>query len=327
MKDFYSVLGVNKGANDDEIKKAYRRLAKQHHPDVNKGDAAAEERFKEISEAYNVLSDKEKRKQYDMFGSGSFQGGFDPSQYGGQGFRWQAQQGPGSRQYSTGGSGAQGFDGIDLGDIFGDLFNMGGFNRSTGKKRPKAREKSRESIKGTDTYTNIEIDFREAINGTSKQMSIQRGDHIDKITVKIPAGVDNGSKVRIKGKGHSGQMGGNAGDLYLNIRIKPDKTFWREGADLFCEVPISIYESVLGSKIDVPTLSGSASMKIPSSTESGQKFRLKGKGAPILGKKGNGDQFVIIKIVPPPKLDKETKRIFEELNGSVGYDPRGWISC
>jgi len=323
MKDYYQILGLSKGASDAEIKKAYRRLAKQYHPDVNKGAKGAEDRFKEISEAYSVLSDKEKKKQYDMFGSGAFHGGFDPS----QGYRWspQGEDQQGYRYYtSSQGPGQQNFEGFgDLGDIFGELFNMGGFTHPGGRKRPKGQAyKKAAKVKGGDTYTTLDVSFEEAIKGTSKKMSIQRDGKVDNITVKIPAGVDNGSRVRIKGKGHQGQNGGKPGDLYLNVRVKPHKTFWREGEDLFVEVPISIFESIFGGKIDVPTLSGSAKMTIPSETDGGQKFRLKGKGAPKLGKKGKGDQYVIVNIVPPKKINKETKQLLEDLAENAAYNPR-----
>lgn len=325
MKDYYQILGIPRGASDTEIKKAYRRLAKQYHPDVNKGDNAAEERFKDISEAYSVLSDKEKRKQYDMFGSGAFQGGFDPSQAGG-GFKWTSSEGPGGYRVYTSREGPGGFEGFgDLGDIFGDLFGMGGFTRQTGRKRPRARTRSKAQAgpqKGGDTYATFEVDFDEAVHGASKKMSIKRGEKVDNITVKIPAGVDNGSKVRIKGKGHPGAMGGEPGDLYLNIKVKPHKNFWREGSDIFVDVPISIYEAVLGGKIEVPTIDGSARMTIPAGTSSGQKFRLKGKGTEQPGKKGRGDQYAIIQVIPPDRLDSESKKLVEDLQKKAPYNPR-----
>lgn len=326
LKDYYQILGVSRGASGSEIKSAYRRLAKQYHPDLNKGDKGAEEHFKDISEAYSVLSDQKKRKQYDMFGSAGFQGGFDPSQFTGGG--WQGGEAPGGFKWYSGTTGG-GFEGFgDLGDIFGDLFNMGGFSRAAGRKRPqggdaRAREEP-QSANGGDTYTTFEISFEDAIRGMSTKMSIQRADEVDKITVKIPAGVDNGSKIRIKGKGHPGQRGGRPGDLYLNIRVKPHRIFWREGADIYVEVPISVYEAILGGKVEVPTIDGSARMTIPPGTSSGQRFRLKGKGAPILDKKGRtGDQYAVIQIVPPKDMDSETKRLFEDLAKKSPYNPRG----
>lgn len=330
MKDYYQILGVPKGSSDTEIKKAYRRLAKQHHPDVNRGDKGAEEKFKDISEAYSVLSDPEKRKQYDMFGTGGFHG-FDPSGAA-HGYQWSSQEGPdGVRFYSSTGPG--GFEGFgDLGDIFGELFNMGGAKRAAGRKRPRedaykayeqAARQQTGKIDGGDTYTTFEISFEDAIRGVSTKLSIQRDDKVDHITVKIPAGVDNGSKVRIKGKGHPGQRGGKTGDLYLNIRVKAHKIFWREGADIYVDVPISVYEAVLGGKVDVPTLSGNVRMTIPAGTASGQKFRLKGKGAPVLGKKTTGDLYAIIQIVPPKAMDADTKHLFEDLSQKSPYNPRG----
>ena len=322
MKDYYQILGVPRGAADDEIKRSYRRLAKQYHPDVNKGDKAAEERFKGISEAYSVLSDKEKRKQYDMFGSGAFQGGFDPSQAYRE-YKWSTGDGPEGFRYNAS-EGGQGFDGVDLGDIFGDIFGMGGMNRQAGRKGPGQRARPKTGpVKGTDTFLSLDVDFKEAITGMSTRLSIMRGESVDKITVKIPAGVDNGSKVRVSGKGHPGLNGGPPGDLYLNIRVRSDKIFWREGADIFTELPISIYEAILGAKVDVPTIDGSAKMTVPSGTASGQKFRLKDKGAPVLGKKGTkGDQFVIVRIVLPEKIDSETKKVVEELAKKYPYNPR-----
>lgn len=328
MKDYYQILGLSRGAPEEEIKRAYRRLAKQYHPDVNKGDRTAEEKFKEISEAYSVLSDPEKKKQYDMFGSGAFHGGFDSSE-GFQGFRWQTSDRPGGAKcytYTTDGLGGVEWPDLgNLGDIFGDLFGFGGFTRPSSKRRSKGRYTEYEGPQpkdGGDTYTNLEISFEEAVSGTETRMSIQRDDKVDRITVKIPAGVDNGSKVRVKGKGHPGINGGRPGDLYLNIRVRPHKTFWREGADIYCEVPISIYESIFGGKITVPTLSGSATMTVPPGTSGGQKFRLKGKGAPLIGKGGKGDQYVIVNVVPPKEMEPETRKILEELSRRSPYNPR-----
>ena len=311
MKDYYQVLGVPRGASADEIKKSYRRLAKQHHPDVNRGDKGAEEKFKDISEAYNVLSDPEQRRKYDMFSQGGF-GGAGP---GPGGFNW---------QYT--GGGPQGFDSRgadfgDLGDLFGELFNMGGVRR---KPRPEwGRAAGPEApVNGHDTYADVEIGFEEAVSGTERKISIRRGDKVERLTVKVPAGVDNGSRVRIAGKGQPGFGGGSSGDLYLRIHVSPHPDFWREGADVYTEVPITIYDAVLGAAVEVPTLGGHASMKVPQGTEGGQKFRLKGKGTPRLGEKGKGDQYVIVKIVPPRSMSSEERKIFEELAKNHPYDPK-----
>lgn len=224
-----------------------------------------------------------------------------------------------------GGAGPE-FDFGNLGDIFGELFNMGGVNRkkSTRQQQWYAPEEGPaiKPQKGKDLYTDVEIDFMDAINGTSRKMSIRRENRVENITVKIPAGVDNGSKVRVSGKGQGGINGGDDGDLFLRIQVKPHPTFWREESDIYVEVPITIYEAVLGGKINVTTLTGTASMKINPGTASGQKFRLKGKGVGKLTAKGTGDLYVIIKIVPPEKIAKEFKEKIEELSKSNPYYPR-----
>lgn len=306
MKDYYQVLGVARGATEAEIKKAYRRLAKQYHPDVNKGDKQAEERFKEISEAYNVLSDTDQRKKYDMFGEA--QTGAGP---GFGGFQWQ--------------SGGAAPDMGDLGDLFSELFNMGGVRRG-----PKTRARgfgfggeSERPVNGQDTYADIDITFEEAVAGAERKISVRRGDRTEKLTVKIPAGVDNGSKVRIAGKGQEGFGGGRAGDLYLRIHVSPHPFFWREDADIYTEVPITIYDAVLGTTVDVRTIDGSARMKVPSGTASGQKFRISGRGAPVLGKKGKrGDQYVIVSIVPPHNLTSGAREAFEMMARQYPYEPK-----
>ncbi len=322
MKDFYQILGVPRGASEDEIKKAYRRLAKQYHPDVNRGDKQAEERFKEISEAYNVLSDPDHRKKYDMFGQGApFGGGFGGGEGAPGGFRWEWS--PGAGQAGAKGRGAP--DMGDLGDLFGELFNMGGVRRgaySQGWGRP-SRAGYEEALDGQNTTADVEISFDEAIEGTERKIQVKRGDKVEKLTVKIPAGVDNGSKVRIAGKGQPGFGGGASGDLYLVVRVTPHPKFWREGADVYTEAPITIYDAILGASVEVPTLSGSARMKIPAGTGSGQKFRMASKGAPLLGKKGKrGDQFVIVKIVTPKHLTSDAVKAFEEMAKKFPYEPR-----
>lgn len=339
MKDYYQILGVPRSATDDEIKKSYRRLAKQYHPDVNKGSKAAEEKFKDISESYNVLSDPKQRKQYDMFGQAG--PGFDPGQWAGQGGApggagWPGGAGAWSSDdgvhytYSTGNAGDMG----DLGDIFGDLFGLGGFRRGArGRPGGSSRARPRWSpddagytagmpVDGGDVSATVEIDFMAAVHGTQQALSIQRGGKTEKIQVKIPAGVDNGSRVRIAGKGNPGQNEGKTGDLYLIIQVKPHPEFWREGADIYIDVPITIYTATLGGSIEVPTLSGSAKMKIPSGTHSGQRFRLPGKGAPILGKKGTGDQYAVIQIAPPSPVDPQVKSALEGLAESHPYTPK-----
>jgi curved DNA-binding protein len=314
MKDFYQVLGVPRSASQDDIKKAYRRLAKQYHPDVNKGNKEAEDRFKEISEAYNVLSDSEQKKKYDMLGQA-----YDRASTG----NWQDFSGfrqGGGNQQDFGGYNFEGFG--DLGDMLKDLFEMGGMKRGSAYKYQTQNQQRQPAVDGQDIISDIEITFEEAVSGTERSISIRRENKNEKLTVKIPAGVDNGSKVRIPGKGQLGFGGGKSGDLFLRVHVTPHKKFWREGFDIYTELPISIYDAVLGGKIDVPTLDGNAKMNIPSGTSSGQKFRIKGKGSPIIGKKGSkGDFYVIVQIVPPSKLNSEEKRIFEDLAVKYSYKP------
>lgn len=313
MKDFYQTLGIARTANEDEIKKAYRRLAKKYHPDVNKGDKQAEERFKEISEAYNVISDPEQRKKYDMFGAAGV--GHDAGPGAGPGgFRWQWKGG----QQPDFGEGNMG----DLGDLFSELFTMGGVRRGPSSQAWGRGGRREEAVNGHDTYSDVEITFEEAVSGMEQKISVKRGDRVEKLTVKIPAGVDNGSKVRISGKGQPGFGGGKSGDLYLHIHVKPHPIFWREDADVYSEIAITIYDAVLGNHVDVQTLDGTARMKIPAGTSSGQKFRIAGKGAPVLGKKGKcGDQFVIVKIVPPKNLAGDAQKVFESLAKEYPYKP------
>ncbi len=315
MKDYYQMLGVARNASEDDIRKAYRRLAKQYHPDVNKGDAKAEERFKEISEAYNVLSDPKQRQQYDMF-SGAYGGGARPG-----GFRWEAGPGFSAEDFARAGGRVDFGDFGDLGDLFSELFTMGGVRRGP-YQQAWGGKRTREAVNGQDTIADVDINFEEAIEGTERKLSVKRGDKVEHLTVKIPAGVDNGSRVRVAGKGQPGFGGGKSGDLYLHVRVAQHPTFWREGADIYVEVPITIYQAVLGDRIEVPTLRGAKHLKVPAGTEGGKKFRIANEGAPVLGKKGKrGDLYVIVKIVPPKKVPSALKKSLEDLAAEYPYSP------
>lgn len=308
MKDYYQILGVPRTAKQEEIKKVYRRLAKQYHPDLHKGDKQAEERFKDISEAYDILGDPEKRGKYDQFG------------------QWSERTGGGGayRQY-TWSSGGEGPGFGDLGDIFEDLFGMAGFGarrRSRTEESPfRDRSRQAEQAVARDLHYTMDIDFLESVNGTEAKISVNRGGKQERINVKIPAGVHEGSKIRLAGKGEQGIMG-NKGDLYITLKIKPHPYFRREGDDIYMDLPITLSEAILGTELKVPTISGHVSLKIPAGTSSGSRLRLKGRGAPRQKKSGRGDQYVIPKIVLPPKISENEEQLAREIADKSTYDPR-----
>ena len=356
-KDYYEVLGVDKNASQDEIKSAFRKLAKKYHPDINK-EEGAEAKFKEIGEAYAVLSDEQKRKQYDQFGSAAFENGAGGSGFGGfNGFQ-----------------GFGGFEDIDLGDIFdeilGQQFGFGG-RRNSAKNRPQ---------KGNDTLVKIVLDFEEAVFGCKKDIKLDLDEECDEckgkggfdektcptcqgtgrvvtearsifgyiqqqsacsncngtgktyekmcssckgkghviknktISVDIPAGVDNGSELRITGKGSHGYNGGENGDIYIQFKVKEHPLFVREEYDIYLDLPITITEAVLGCKKEIPTLYGNLVIQIDSGTQNNTKLRIKGKGieSPRTNKKG--DMYVIINVMVPEKLDRKQKELFKELD-------------
>jgi curved DNA-binding protein len=299
-KDYYKILGVDRNAEEKEIKKAYRKLARQHHPDVNPGDKAAEERFKDINEAYEVLSDPEKRRKYDQLGSSWQQWqrtGRDPS-----GFDW-------SQWFSGAQPGGVRVEYRDLGDL-GDLFGGGGFSdffQSVfgGMGAPQARPR-----RGQDYTQPVEITLEEAFQGASRM--IQKDGR--RLEVKIPPGVRTGSKVRVAGEGSPGIAGGTSGDLYLEVMVLPHSVFEREGDDLRCEVPVNLYTAVLGGEVKVPTLSGDVMLKIPPETQGGRTFRLRGKGMPNLrNPKKRGDLYARLRVQTPQRLSKREKELFREL--------------
>ncbi|MGD9347049.1 MAG: molecular chaperone DnaJ [Candidatus Aminicenantes bacterium] len=358
--DYYKILGVDKKATTSEIKKAYRKLARKYHPDLNPGDKTAEKKFKEIQEAYSVLSDPKKRSQYDQFG---FVGDIPPG----------AQQQAYSNSF-------QGFDFTDFGsssfrDFFENIFS--GAQRRT---HPQV-------TKGEDLHYRMKISFNDAIKGLqtriqltrmvactvcggkgytqhsgqticsvckgSGQSQMQRGamrfatvcqacggtgvspgaecsschgrgatQKTELINVRIPPGVDTGSKVRIPGKGNTGMNGGPYGDLYISIEVDPHSFFKRQGSNIYVHVPITITEATLGAKIEVPTLQGKTTIRIPPGTKSGQKFRLRSKGAPSAGKKALGDQFVEVFIVPPSFENERIRELMREIEKISRQNPR-----
>jgi molecular chaperone DnaJ len=347
-KDLYGALGVAKGASADEIKKAYRKLARQYHPDTNPGDASAEERFKEVQHAYDVLSDPEKRKAYDQFGSSDGRAGFDP-----RGFNFED-------AFNVGDLG-------DLGDVFGGLFGRG---RGGQQQRSRAERGAdleaqvnlsfEDSLKGLETRIPVDVETAcrdcggsGAKPGTSPKICPEcrgrgvtsesqglfalsqpcprcrgngtviedpcprcRGTGRERRTkryaVKIPAGVKDGTRIRLKGKGEPGVTGGPPGDLHVVTRVADSPVYERRGADLVVDVPVSLADAALGTEVDVPTPEGAVSMKVPAGSEHGKLLRIKGRGAPKL-KGGKGDVLARLRLQVPKKLNKKQRELYEEL--------------
>lgn len=370
-QDYYQRLGVKRGATADELRKAYRRLARRYHPDVNPGDKSAEEKFKQIQEAYDVLSDPKKKKMFDQFGFYSEQ--FKPG----------AGPGPGTGGFDFGGfdfgEGAGGAGG-GFRDIFSDLFS-----RFTGGG---AGEPSREPRRGDDLEYEVEIGFWDSIRGTVRKLTVSRLDacsacnstgatgapttcpacqgrgtvtqqtgrmrfnltctrchgsgrtrilckhcqgegrlaRAETLEVRIPAGVANGSRVRVPGKGNAGANGGPAGDLYIITQVHPHEFFERRGDDIHTIVPITVSEAALGARIEVPTIDGRALLKVPAGTQSGQRFRLREKGAPSARTPTRrGDQYVEVRIVLPRVLDQRQKQMLQDFSKLTRDDPRAEI--
>ena len=363
-RDYYEVLGVSRGASEDEIKKAYKKMARKYHPDLNPGDKSAEEKFKEVNEAYEVLSDADKKARYDQyghagvdpnFGAGGFGGGFDGS-----------------------------FDFGDLGDIFGSFFGGGfGGGRRTNPNAPQRGESIRMSIA---------ISFEEAAFGCEKAVTVERYETCDTchgngcapgtspevcpdchgtgtvqvrrqtpmgvfatsspcpkcggkgriihqpckdcrgsgmvrkkktIQASIPAGIDNGQTISIRGQGNAGKNGGPAGDLLITITVRPHELFRREGTSVLCEAPITFTQAVLGAELEIPTIDGKVKYTLPEGTQSGTTFRLKGKGIPSINGRGRGDQYVTVYIETPKNLNKEQEEAlkkFAETMGESNYE-------
>jgi molecular chaperone DnaJ len=359
VKDLYEILGVSKSASRDEIKKAYRKLARKHHPDNNPGDTEAEERFKEVQGAYDVLSDPEKRKQYDQLGSRVFSG------MGGRGgnYQWSGNLG-------------------DLGDL-GDLSDLlGGMFGGTGTRRSSARARTRQT-RGRDVEVAVNLSFEDSLKGVTTKIPVElettcstcagtgaepgttpqicpecrgrgvtaedqgffafstpcprcggNGTVVEKpcrkcggsgrerrtkrYTVKIPAGVRDGTQIRLKGKGEAGVAGGPAGDLIVTTRVAPSPLFERKGSDLVVDVPVGYATAALGGEVEVPTPEGPVSLKVPGGTESGKLFRIRGRGAPKLNGGGKGDVLARVRIAVPKRVNKRERELLEELRKVTG---------
>lgn len=359
-RDYYEVLGVSKGASDDEIKKAYRKLAKQYHPDLNPDDKTAEAKFKEVNEAYEVLSHKEKRAKYDQFGHA----GVDPNFGAGGGF---------------GGGFGTDFGDIDLGDLFGSFFG-GGFGGSTRRANPNAPKK------GASLRASITIDFKDSIFGCEREINLNRTEQCDvchgtgcepgttaevcpdckgagqvriqrgggafsfsttqtcprcrgtgkiihqpckachgegqvrrskKITVSIPAGIDDGQAISLRGQGNGGLNGGPAGDLIIAVSVRPDPRFQREGNDLYLEQPITFTQAALGAELQIDTVDGKVKYSMPAGTQTGTTFRLRGKGVPSVNGRGRGDQYVTVHVTVPTSLTKEQREALERFDDAM----------
>jgi len=309
-EDYYQVLGVSRNATQAEIQKAYRELARKHHPDMNPEDKTAKDKFKRVQEAYDVLSDPQKREMYDRYGSAFESAG------GGAGPRWQSY-----------GGGPEGFQDIDFSQMFGQGGAAGGFGgfeeilpQFAGGGRRGRRPSAR--TRGADLEHELHIPFNTAINGGQAQLSIQRASgKVEAITVKIPAGIEDGGKLRVRGQGEPAPSGGTPGDLIVVIRVAAHPYFRRHGRDLELSVPVTLAEAALGAKIDVPTPQGEISLKIPPGTSSGKRLRLKGLGVPDADG-SRGDLYAEVKIVIPESLDEESLELVRRFDKRRVLRPR-----
>ena len=317
FKDYYATLGVTKASSDKEIKQAFRKLARKHHPDVNPGDKAAEAKFKEINEAYEVLGDPPKRKKYDelganwrMYEQAEAQGA--PNPFAG---RWSTGGQPGG---SSGGFRTMTQE--EMEDLFGDqnpfsdFFTtfFGGAGGEAGARGSRARARQRA---GRDVEHEIELTLEDAYHGTTRRLSLKHDGHARTVDVRIPAGVSDGSRVRVTGEGEHGVGGAAAGDLYLRVRLAPHPLFERKGRDLYVKVSLPVATAVLGGEVEVPTISGkSVRLKIPPLTQNGQVFRLKGYGMPKVGKSDDkGDVYARVEIQMPTELSPAEREHYEAL--------------
>jgi DnaJ-class molecular chaperone len=314
-RDYYEVLGIGRDASDEDIRKAYRRLARKYHPDLNPGDPQAEQKFKELGEAYEALKDPEKRRLYDQFGA-------DWAHAAGAG-----QAGPGPFRYTWTGQGTP-FEDVafeafgrsggaaDATSLFEELFSRLGGARGTRTRRASAR--------GQDLESELDLGFEQAVRGVRTSIALERpgGDGREHLQVRVPAGVRDGQRLRVRGKGAPGPGGGPPGDLFLRIRVRPHAYFRRQGDDILLDVPISITEAALGGTVEVPTVHGRTAVRIPPGTAGGARLRLRGQGIAAARTGTRGDQYCIIRIVPPRALDDEGRRLLERLRELQKDDPR-----
>ena len=315
QRDLYEILGVQRTAPADEIRRAYRRLAKKYHPDMNPGDRKAEEKFKEITAAHEVLNDPKRRKLYDEFGADSLRTGFDEK------------TAEAYRQWRQGGGGAQqvpfdlgdfetvnvgGFGSFDFGSIFGDLFGGG---RRGGSRRPAA------PAPGADVEAEIEVELRDAVLGAERELRVDGRT----LRVKIPAGVTDGSRIRLAGQGGESPNGGPSGDLFLGVRLREHPLVRREGRDLYVDLPLTVPEAALGAEVVLPTFDGAVQLRVPPGSPSGRQLRLRGRGLPDLRGGPRGDLYAVAKIVLPEESEA-LRRAVEPLAPLYKRDPRAHLS-
>jgi len=385
-EDLYQLLGVARGAGEDEIKKAYRKLARKYHPDVNPGNKAAEEKFKQVSAAFEVLSNPEKRKLYDEFGEDAAKMGYDPKK---------AEAYRAYRDATTRGGAAPGgfgttggipnMEGFDLGDLFGELFrSRGGGGGGRGMEDLFGREEAEGPSRGEDLHAQVRLSLRDAVTGTERSLSVTRPGRCKKckgsghfgraepcptckgsgrmrqgrgplsmsaacptcggsgkvappcdlcggtgrveesarVTVKIPAGVQTGSQVRVAGQGAAGAQGGPPGDLFLEVQVEPHPLVRREGDDLYVELPVTVAEAMLGAQVRAPTFTGEVTLTVPPHSQSGRKLRLKGQGVPALRGNGRGDLYFALRILVPERTTADLKAAAETLARAYPHDVR-----
>ncbi len=312
MRDPYTILGVTKSAGADEIKKAYRKLAKRFHPDQNKTDPKAKDKFAEANSAYEILGDEKKKGQFDR-GEIDAEGkprGFEGFGAGGPGGGARRHAGPGGAQhfeFGFGGAGGAPRGGFDPGEIFSDLFS----GRGRGGQRP--------APKGEDLAGTVTVSLPEAVNGTNSRVLLPSGRQLE---VKIPAGMEDGKQIRLKGQGQPGPFGGDPGDALITVRIAPHPQFKVEGRDIRLDLPITLYEAVLGGKVEAPTLTGAVELNLPAGSNSGRTLRLRGKGLPATAMLSAGDLMVTVKILLPEQPDTELQALMTRWRDLKPYSPR-----
>ncbi|MDQ3070005.1 MAG: DnaJ domain-containing protein [Acidobacteriota bacterium] len=322
FKDYYSTLGVSKTATEKELKAAYRKLARKHHPDVNPGDPSAEGKFKELNEAYEVLGDADKRRKYDELGANWKQ--YEQAGSGGPfgGGAWNVNTGPGGYRTMSpeemeqmfGGGGAGGAD--PFSDFFNTFFGGGGGGQDRRTHRPRTR-------KGRDVEHDIELTLEDAFQGATRRLAMQDEGRTRTVDVRIPAGVKDGARVRAAGEGESGAHGGSSGDLFLRVRLRPHGTFERRGQDLHTKVAVPLVTAVLGGEVAVPTMAGGTlRLKVPELTQNGQVFRLRGQGMPAVGKPDTrGDLYATADIAMPRTLSDRERTLWEQLKQPGSAEP------